>query len=324
MATKRSELIDPESAGYYHLISRCVRRAFLCGKDEETGKSYEHRRAWIENRILELANIFAIEVYSYAVMHNHYHFVIYSDPQGPNQWTDFEVADRWLKLFSGKLDNPRFKLQRTLRLQAIIQDRQLIEEYRYRLGSVSWLMKCLNEPIAKRCNLEDFVKGHFWESRFTSQALLDEAAALTCMTYVDLNPIRAGVTDELQSSEFTSIQKRVAQLNVDQLEQAVDAIAGKIKSRTMNLKLKDYIELVEWTGKNINHPGKATMPHGVLLTVSGLNLSEDNWLQQLISLEKNYHRAIGPMQLITAYLKRFKKHWIKGISSIRTLYIEPT
>ncbi|TQV71969.1 transposase, partial [Aliikangiella marina] len=46
MAIKRSDLIDSENAGYYHLISRCVRRAFLCGVDDETGVSYEHRRAW--------------------------------------------------------------------------------------------------------------------------------------------------------------------------------------------------------------------------------------------------------------------------------------
>jgi len=79
MAIKRSELIDNENAGYYHLMNRCVRRTFLCGVDEETGRNYEHRREWIENRILKLADIFSIEVYAYAVMSNHYHLVVYSD-----------------------------------------------------------------------------------------------------------------------------------------------------------------------------------------------------------------------------------------------------
>lgn len=106
MAIKRSELIDSESAGYYHLTTRCVRRAFLCGVDKEINQSYEHRRQWIENRIVALADIFSIEVYSYAVMHNHYHLVVYSDPLGPNQWSDLEVAKRWLKLYPGKLNNP--------------------------------------------------------------------------------------------------------------------------------------------------------------------------------------------------------------------------
>lgn len=178
MAIKRSERIDSESAGYYHLISRCVRRAFLCGVDDETGISYEHRRDWIEQRILQLAEIFSIEVYSYVVMHNHYHLIVYSDPLGPLHWTDLEVAERWLKLFPGKLDKPQFKLKRELKLQAIANDENRLTEYRKRLGSISWLMCCINEPIAKRSNQEDFVKGHFWESRFTSQALLDDSAAL--------------------------------------------------------------------------------------------------------------------------------------------------
>jgi len=173
MAIKRSEQIDPENAGYYHLTSRCVRRAFLCGIDEETGINYDYRRQWIEDRILELANLFSFEVYAYAVMHNHYHLVIYSDPKLPESWSDLEVAEKWLKVFPGKLDNPKFKLQRDLKLQAIMASPELLATYRERLGSVSWLMRRINEPLAKMANKEDFCKGHFFEARFNSQALLD-------------------------------------------------------------------------------------------------------------------------------------------------------
>ena len=149
MAVKRSEQIDPENAGYYHLISRCVRRAFLCGKNPDDGRSYEHRRQWIENRILELANYFAIEVYSYAVLHNHYHLVIYSDPRAPQSWSHLEVAERWLKVFPGRFNHPKFVLQRDLRLQAIINDKELLATYREQLGNFSWLMRRINEPLAK-------------------------------------------------------------------------------------------------------------------------------------------------------------------------------
>ena len=323
MAIKRSDLIDSDNAGYYHLISRCVRRAFLCGVDEETGQSYEHRRAWIENRILELAGIFSIEVYSYAVMHNHYHLVIYSDPQGPNHWSDTEVAERWLKLFPGKLNSPKFKSLREMRLRAIVVDKDLLVEYRKRLGSISWLMRCINEPIAKRSNQEDFVKGHFWESRFKSQALLDEAAALTCMAYVDLNPIRAGLTQQLDTSEHTSIQKRLTDMKEEDLNNAIPAIAGSVRERTMTIPLKNYIELVEWTGQLICHPGKASIPPHLASTFERLNLNQKSWLNQVQTYGNNYYRAVGSLQTILKQARKLNQRWLKGINAIKHLYLEP-
>ncbi|MBK8069292.1 MAG: hypothetical protein IPK27_17190 [Rhodanobacteraceae bacterium] len=70
-------------------------------------------------------------------------------------------------------------------------------------------MKSLSEPIARRANVEDHCKGRFWEGRFRSQVLLDEAAVLSAMAYVDLNPIRAGMTSQLEGSAHTSILKRI-------------------------------------------------------------------------------------------------------------------
>jgi hypothetical protein len=55
MTYARKILIPKGSPGTFHCVSRCVRRAFLCGEDRLTGRSFEHRRQWVEDRIHELA-----------------------------------------------------------------------------------------------------------------------------------------------------------------------------------------------------------------------------------------------------------------------------
>lgn len=85
MAYPRSQLVSDEKPGFYHCVSRCVRRAFLCGFDSATAKDYWHRRQWIEDRIFKLAESFLVSVYAYAVISNHTHVVLSSDPQTPWQ-----------------------------------------------------------------------------------------------------------------------------------------------------------------------------------------------------------------------------------------------
>ncbi|RUM45675.1 MAG: hypothetical protein DSY80_03030 [Desulfocapsa sp.] len=77
MAQPRSQQVSLDATPYYHCISRCVRRAFLCGLDPFTQQNYEYRRDLIEKRLYELADIFCIDLCSYAIMSNHYHCVLH-------------------------------------------------------------------------------------------------------------------------------------------------------------------------------------------------------------------------------------------------------
>jgi hypothetical protein len=340
MTIARKNIVDNEVPGFYHCLNRCVRRTFLCGIDELTGKDYSHRKDWMENRIIELSGIFAVEVFALAVMSNHYHIVTYLNPKEPQNWSPEEVADRWLNAYGSKHNNPRVAKQRELKKQAIIADKEKIALYRERLGSLSWFMSRLNEPLAKMSNNEDKVNavgresalgyyctGRFWEGRFTSQALLDEAAVFSAMAYVDLNPIRAKITQRLEESHNTSIKKRLDAIKEKSpaevqayLDSTVMAISNNVKTKKLPMTLRSYIELVEWTGKNIIHPNKAAMPKNIQSCLSNLNLQQDHWLKQIENYGKNYCHVVGPAAMIKAKAKQLKRRWLKGVKSAKLLY----
>ena len=103
MTRARYIQVSLNSTPYYHCICRCVRRAFLCGKDRYSGQNYEHRRQWVVDRLAALAEVFAIDLCAYAVMSNHYHLVLRINQQKALDLTDQEVAERWMQLFSGPL-----------------------------------------------------------------------------------------------------------------------------------------------------------------------------------------------------------------------------
>jgi len=112
-------------------------------------------------------------------------------------------------------------------------------------------MKFLNQDIAFRANAEDNCKGHFWESRFKNQALLDERALLTCMTYVDLNPIRAAMAKTPEDSDYTSIQERINRNSSGLLPFGDDNIP---------FSLSLYLELVELTGRAVLETKRGFIP----------------------------------------------------------------
>ncbi len=242
MTSPRSQLIDPTSPGYYHCVSRCVRRAFLCGSDSISGKDFEHRKAWVEDRVLALAECFAVGIYAYAVMSNHLHVVVHVDPVTAEGWSAEEVARRWVCLFPVREQGEVDEEACGLRAQVLAGDPIRIVELRARLASISWFMRCLSEPIARRANREDNCTGRFWEGRFKCQALLDDAAVLACMAYVDLNPIRAGMAPSLETSNHTSIRNRLIRFQSDTANAGLEPVAGPASSG-LPLGLSEYLVL---------------------------------------------------------------------------------
>jgi len=326
MTIARKDIVDNQTAGFYHCTNRCVRRTFLCGIDEVTGRDHSHRKGWLETRMLELCEIFSVEIYAYAVLDNHYHIVLHLDPLKPQNWGKEEIAERWLRAYGG-LDEPQFAKQRELKKQVIISDKTKIKLYRERLGSLSWFMSRLNEPLAKQSNKEENCTGAFWQGRYSAQALLDEAAVFSCMAYVDLNPVRAKITEKLETSNHTSIKKRLEGIKqvepVDiqkKLDTSISAISNQISSKKLPMSLKSYIELIEWTGQNIIHQNKATMPKNISSCLKQFNLQQNHWLKQLENFDQHYCHVIGSMELIKEKAKQLKKRCMKGMSAAKLLY----
>lgn len=137
MTAPRRQLVDPEAPGFYHCISRCVCRASLCGADEQAGHSIEHRKQWVVDRLLELAEVFAVGVYAYAVMSNHLHVVVYIDPGAVVAWSADEVARRWVALTPVRADGEIDRAACAERALALAGSAERIAVLRQRLGSLS-------------------------------------------------------------------------------------------------------------------------------------------------------------------------------------------
>ncbi|WP_444996943.1 hypothetical protein [Aliikangiella sp. IMCC44359] len=162
MTRARKTIIDLETLPYYHCISRCVRRAFLCGEDHFSGQSYGHRRDWIVERLAYLASTFAIEIASYAVMSNHYHLVLRVDVDKAKSWSEANIIRRWKRIYQiPTVVQQYLKNPQAIGIREVAQD--IIEEWRKRLTDISWLMRCLNEYLAHKANKENNCKGRFYE-----------------------------------------------------------------------------------------------------------------------------------------------------------------
>jgi REP element-mobilizing transposase RayT len=335
MTRARNQLISLDTTPYYHCISRCVRRAFLWGKDSVTGNNYEHRKEWVISRLQELAHIFAIDICAYAVMSNHYHLVLRVDRKKAEGWSGSQVAEQWEKLHKLPLLICRYLREETTS-RAEIQEAELtIATWRDRLSDISWFMRSLNEHLARRANEEDNCTGRFWEGRFKSQALLDEAAVLTCMSYVDLNPVRAGIAETPEGSDFTSIQQRLRQLaptdkrskKAPAKSQPTVPLMPLVKQsrdphkNAVGFTLVDYLELVDWAGRIIREGKRGAISEEMPPILQRIGLEPSRYIEHLQGKAPTEEPAmLGHCERIKQAAKSLGRCFIKGTGEAQRLY----
>ena len=343
MTQARRTQIDPSVTPYYHCINRCVRRAFLCGEDYLTGKNYDYRKQWFIDKLKLLGDVFAIDICAYAVMSNHYHLVLRINKEKAAKWKEREVAERWKQLYKGNILVNRWFDGGELRQAEYMAVSEILAKWRNRLTDISWFMRVLNESIAREANKEDNCKGSFWEGRFKSQALLDEGAVLSCMMYVDLNPVRAKMTDNLMDSDFTSIQQRLKafanrkpgrpkkESNKPTLLGFKKTFHAKISSKpeikkqqeipSIPIAMDDYFELIDWTGRAIKKNKRGNIPSHILPLLQQIGIKPDKWLDNVSHFESKFPVIMGKYERVKKAAKKFRKKWYHGVKPIKESYI---
>ncbi|HVJ83199.1 MAG TPA: hypothetical protein VNC50_19190 [Planctomycetia bacterium] len=339
-AFARHQIVAKGEIGAYHCIARCVRRAFLCGQDPLTGRSFEHRKSWARDRLQRLAETFAIDVGAYALMANHLHVVLKQRPDLAKAWTAEEVTRRWRQAFPKTRDE--LSEPAKLLLKAEAADPKLVALRRERLADLSWFMRGLCEPLARRANKEDGCTGRFWEGRFKSVALLDDAAILACSAYVDLNPVRAGLAKTPETSRFTSANERI-----DGLKSAAKAprrttrknprspfpgawlatlVAEKPRGKApkstpwLALELADYLKLLDWSGRRLRSGKRGAIPSDLAPILERLEIRGDCWHELMLRFNAIFKRSAGNPDHLRSYADRRALRFLYGSGFARTAF----
>jgi hypothetical protein len=264
-------------------------------------------------------------------MSNHYHLVLHVDQGRARAWTAEQVIERWTRLFARPSLIERWQ-QGVCGVAEQEAAEHLITQWRQRLCDVSWYMRCVNEYLARRANAEDRCTGRFWEGRFKSQALLDEAGLLTAMAYVDLNPIRAGIAATPEASDFTSIYARIQAFKRTQDQRlAAPAAAPSVpmiafcdalpdQRPTIPFTFHDYLELVDWTGRATRDDKRGAIDQRLPEIMRRLNIQTEAWQRTMQPRGNVFGRALGQLDHLRLHAQTLGQSWVRGLRQAEQLY----
>lgn len=345
----RGDIVDPSTVGVYHCWSRCVQRAFLCGKDPVSGKDFGHRRLWIYKMQRILAGLFGIEVAFHAELTNHFHAVLRNRPDVVKNWSDHDVVKRWLtitKLAKSKDGRASEPLEARIAVERLIPGR--VKVLRTRLSDPSWFMAILCENIGRRSNREVGATGHFWDGRFGCKSLADEAAVLVCGVYIDLNQIRAGEALTPETSRHTSAYDRI-RARTRKLRQAADGStsvsvgllpdawlceltlderapvddprwlnsASALRASDMGLlpiTLESYLEILDSTGRIMREGKSGSIPSHLEPILDRLGIRSEMWSAVITGYDQMFGLVVGAPAKLAERAKAAGKKWYRGKS----------
>ena len=167
-----------------------------------------------------------------------------------------------------------------------------------------------------------------WEGRFTfsfinSQALLDEAAVLACMAYVDHyllieRPIGAHMASTPETSDYTRIQRRIhSAIKGEQPKELLPFVGNERKDIANGLmfSVKDYIVLVEDTGRIIREEKRGVISTSSQVILNRLNISAENWLKITTDFGSLFKSAVGALPALTEYCEHLERKRQQGAAN---------
>jgi REP element-mobilizing transposase RayT len=350
MALARKHQFDQDNPPWIHAITRCCRKCYLFGGRD--GK-FDHRWDWVQDRLAFLSGVFAVEVAGFSVMSNHFHVVLRMDPTLAASWSAEEVVRRWMLLHPLERDSHGNPVDADAGFLArYAGNATWVSERRRRLWDLGWLMRELKETIARQANKEDECTGSFFEGRYTSVPLFDQAALLACMAYVDLNPVRAKIVEKPEDSSHTGITERLrgktqheivtqAQANSQSPQEAIakaEAAGVPIESQVAasrrpdgdtwlcpleacktreelwnrTITLTDYLTLVDLTGRMLAQGKRGKIPQELPGILSRLDLKPEAWLSTMAGWRSMNGGGVGTPERRTEEAQRRGKSWVKN------------
>ena len=204
---------------------------------------------------------------------------------------------------------------------AIVDHPKLVAELRSRLTNLSWLVKSLSEPIARKANAEDKVTGRFWEGRFKCQALLSQKSILAAMTYVDLNPMRANIADGISTSKYTSIKARHLEILRDQsiANEPLMPLIGVKSFNVPTLTAAEYIDLVDFTGREMHAGKRGKIEAAEPRALRKLGLDKDLWTTRVKGIGSVYWQVVGALEELIDTAKELTQRTLFGTGLARIL-----
>jgi len=288
-------------------------------------------------------------------MSNHFHHVLRNRPDRAAEWSSEEVARRWLEIFPNRrcmVEDGETPSEEAVRELLDHPDRLTV--LRARLADISWFMRALDEWIARRANAEDGCTGRFWEGRFRCKRLMDEATLLVCMSYVDLNPIRARMCDDLRDAEFTSafdrLKARQARIHRDLLQaggvtaatveppatEIVERLDAEIAEAGWLVDLdgpqspfsflgeSEYLRLLDETGRRLREDKPGAIAPDVLPILEALGLEARRWTEAVRGFRSLFGPFAGRAETLRELARDKGRHHFKGCVCGQDIYRNPS